>query len=222
MIITFANQKGGVWKTTLCMLFANYLAEKGYNIVVLDVDRQRSILSQRKSDADAFNGQEELYNVEECDIDTYEGANSLMKQAKKIDGIVLLDTPGNVTEDGLIPIFRYSDLIICPYQYERRCLESTGVFIQVIEKLKEKLEDMNPIMFYIPNSIDSRVGTTSEKEIWIETDRIFESFGKVTPMIAYRTSLMRANTYGLTSLQREEVSSAFDYVLKNGISDRKK
>ena len=29
VIVTFANQKGGVGKTTLCVTFANYLVTKG-------------------------------------------------------------------------------------------------------------------------------------------------------------------------------------------------
>ena len=29
VIVTFANQKGGVGKTTLCVTFANYLLTKG-------------------------------------------------------------------------------------------------------------------------------------------------------------------------------------------------
>ena len=33
--IVFANQKGGVGKSTLCILFANYLAAKGRDVVSL-------------------------------------------------------------------------------------------------------------------------------------------------------------------------------------------
>ena len=35
-IISFANQKGGVGKTILCITFANYLAEKGERLLTLD------------------------------------------------------------------------------------------------------------------------------------------------------------------------------------------
>jgi hypothetical protein len=35
-IISFANQKGGVGKTTLCTIFANYLAENRESLLKLD------------------------------------------------------------------------------------------------------------------------------------------------------------------------------------------
>lgn len=44
VIVTFANQKGGVGKTTLCVTFANYLVMKGARVVVIDCDSQHSIL----------------------------------------------------------------------------------------------------------------------------------------------------------------------------------
>ena len=50
VIVTFANQKGGVGKTTLCVTFANYLVTKGARVVVIDCDFQHSIMKCRKSD----------------------------------------------------------------------------------------------------------------------------------------------------------------------------
>ncbi len=215
MIITFANQKGGVGKTTLCLLFANYLSKRGENVLVMDLDRQRSILSKRKADASAFTDQEESYNVEECDIENLDHAQRLMEEAKKIDGYILLDTPGNVTEDGLIPIFKGTDVIVCPFKYEKLCLESTGVFIQVLLKLKDQFSTMNPKMFYVPNHIDTRIGTSEEKELWAETDDVFRQFGYVTPLVAYKSSLMRTNTYTLSMQQEIEVQPCFDYILQH-------
>ena len=50
--ITWANEKGGVGKTTLCTLFANYLSEKKVpDVCVLDCDRQHSIVDKRKFDS---------------------------------------------------------------------------------------------------------------------------------------------------------------------------
>ena len=47
IMITFANQKGGVGKTTLCTMFADYLAAKGESVLVVDFDRQQTIFSKR-------------------------------------------------------------------------------------------------------------------------------------------------------------------------------
>ena len=50
IIITFANQKGGVGKTTLCVTFANYLVKKGLPVIVIDCDSQESLAQRRESD----------------------------------------------------------------------------------------------------------------------------------------------------------------------------
>lgn len=216
MIIAFANQKGGVGKTTLCMLFANYLVKKGANVLVVDVDMQKSIKAQRISDSEAFTEQEEEYNVEVGNIDTLEDATALVNTCKQLDGVVLLDTPGNITEDGLLPIFQNADYIICPYQYERKCLESTGVFMKVIEKLKAMDKSMKSQTFYVPNNIDSRYGKKEEKELWNQTDEIFNRFGLVTPIIPYKASLKRVNTYYLSDAQEMDVKACFDYIIEKG------
>ena len=49
VIVTFANQKGGVGKTTLCVTFANYLVTKGVRVLIVDCDFQHSILKCRRS-----------------------------------------------------------------------------------------------------------------------------------------------------------------------------
>ena len=56
IIITFANQKGGVGKTTLCALFASYLVGKGHSVAVFDTDPQQSIVKKRASDTATYTG----------------------------------------------------------------------------------------------------------------------------------------------------------------------
>ena len=47
-IIIFSNIKGGVGKTTLCALFASYLAEKGCPVIAIDADLQASLYRHRQ------------------------------------------------------------------------------------------------------------------------------------------------------------------------------
>lgn len=214
MVIAFANQKGGVGKTTLCMLFANYLAKKGYNVLVVDVDRQRSLVAQRKSDVAAWEEQQISYNVEGVDCENSAAIKDMMGIVKNMDAVVLIDTPGNVSEDGLIPIFTEADAIICPYLYEDKCLESTGVFIQVLEQLKNNYKNMNPSVIYVANLVDGRVGTQAEKDSWNAADQIFSNFGKVASRIPMKASLRRSNTFTLSKEQEEDVRVSFDSIIE--------
>ena len=62
-IITFANQKGGVGKTTLCTLFANYLVAKGKRTIVIDCDGQQTIFEKRKADHKKYSDFKEPYPI---------------------------------------------------------------------------------------------------------------------------------------------------------------
>ena len=67
MIILFGNQKGGCGKTTNCIQFANYLVEKGKEVLVLDLDFQRSLSDRRKEDIATYDN-EPKYEVIQTDI----------------------------------------------------------------------------------------------------------------------------------------------------------
>lgn len=213
-IVVFANQKGGVGKSTLCILFANYLAYKGMPVCIIDTDLQKTILSQRNKDSEVFLGDDEPYSVQGFDVSDPETMQQLMDSARQVDGFVLMDSPGNVSEDGLVPMFAGADFIVCPYEYEEKTLDSTGVFVGVINKLREHNADMKGELFFVPNRIDARIGTSEENRMWKQTDQIFKKLGHVTPRIASRATLKRINTYELLSTQRDAVSECFDYMLR--------
>ena len=126
--IVFANQKGGVGKSTLCILFANYLAWKGKSVCIIDTDLQKTILMQRQKDTQIYEDWDEPYNVQDFDVTDPETMQQLMDSAAQVDGYVLFDSPGNISEDGLAPLFVDADFIVCPYEYEDKTLDSTGVF----------------------------------------------------------------------------------------------
>ena len=49
-VIVFANQKGGVGKSTLCILLADYLAYWKKDVCIIDTDLQQSATLQREQD----------------------------------------------------------------------------------------------------------------------------------------------------------------------------
>ena len=212
--VVFANQKGGVGKSTLCILFANYLAYKRKPVCIIDTDLQKTIMMQRQKDAQVYEGMEEPYIVQGFDVSEPELMQQLMDSASQVEGYVLFDSPGNVSEDGLVPLFADADYIVCPYEYEDKTLDSTGVFVQVINALKEHNPEMHAQLFFVPNRIDPRIGTTEEQRMWTATTDIFQQIGKVTPMVNSRATLKRINTYELLATQREAVKGAFDFMLK--------
>lgn len=212
-IVVFANQKGGVGKSTLCILFANYLAYKHKPVCIIDTDLQKTISMQRKKDEQMYED-EEPYEVQDFDVTDPDTMQQLMESAKQVDGYVLFDSPGNVSEDGLVPMFTNADFIVCPYEYEDKTLDSTGTFVQVINALRQQNPDMAAKLFFVPNRIDARIGTSEENRMWRQTDQIFKKLGNVTPRIASRATLKRINTYELLATQRDAVSDCFDYMIK--------
>ena len=212
--IVFANQKGGVGKSTLCMLFANYLAWKKQDVCIIDTDLQKTIMMQRKKDREIYDDMEEPYTVQDFDVQDPELMQQLMESASQTEGFVLFDSPGNVSEDGLVPMFTGADFIICPYEYEEKTLDSTGTFIQVINALGQTTPEMTARLFFVPNRIDVRIGTADELRMWKQTDAIFKQLGAVTPRITARASLKRINTFEISASQRDAVKGAFDFMIR--------
>ena len=134
-IVVFANQKGGVGKSTLCLLLANYLNWKRKNVCIIDTDLQQTIAGIRNDDKE-FYGDTEPYAIQGFDISTPEVMQQLMNNSKQLDGYVLMDAPGNMNQDGLIPMFTHADYIICPFRYDKVSLSSTGDFVRALQMIR--------------------------------------------------------------------------------------
>ena len=98
VIVTFANQKGGVGKTTLCVTFANYLLTKGVNVVVIDCDFQHSILKCRRSDIRKFGEQAMPYDVVEREATDRQEMIELIEKLHNDPSIevAVIDSPGSL------------------------------------------------------------------------------------------------------------------------------
>ena len=212
-IIVFANQKGGVGKSTLCMLLADYMAYWNFPVCVIDSDIQSTITEQRKYD-DSVMGDDAPYGVQSFDICEPEVMQQLMDNAAAQAGYVLFDTPGNIKEDGMAVMLANADYIICPYKYQRKTIASTETFVKVVEQLRVLNPAMKAKLFLVPNFVDTRIGTKEEWEYYKQADETLSHYGTITPRVGYRAQMERANTYAAEVSQKHAVYDAFNFIMK--------
>lgn len=132
VIVTFANQKGGVGKTTLCVTFANYLVSKGVRVLVVDCDLQRSIVKCREADIHNYGLATIPYEVEIGSIINRAKVTEMtarLHNDPSID-VVLVDSPGSLAADGLVALFANTDILVIPFHYDAVTVSSTASFLQ--------------------------------------------------------------------------------------------
>jgi len=182
MIIIIGNQKGGAGKSTLTLLLANYLTlAKKCIVTVIDSDYQLS-LSQKYEKAKLLENPE-LYEVIAASMEDFTVMYEVFAENKK--EIILIDLPGKLDDDGLIPIFKSADLVICPFAYDEFSFESTILFSVVLRQINPQV----PIS-YVPNRIKANVKYETQKEV----DEQLRKFGKVAESIPDRVDFQRVNT----------------------------
>ena len=213
-IIVFANQKGGVGKSTLCILLADYLAYWKKDVCIIDTDLQLSATLQREQDKQTF-GEDEPYSIQSFEVSNPKTMLALMENAQSQDGFVLFDAPGTIKDDGLAPMFIYADYIICPYEYEPKSLTSTRTFIKAIYRLRQLNPQMKAQIFFVPNKVDARMGTHEEQELWREMDAEFSQCGIVAPPVGYRAQMKRVNTYYVPLPLKHAVYESFRFIVKS-------
>jgi len=174
MICLFGNQKGGVGKSTLTVLSGNYLSlAKDWPVTIIDMDYQQSI-SQKFEKAKVLEN-EEPYDVLPANLESFPPLIA-----------VLIDLPGKLDDDGLIPVFRSADLVVCPFAYDEFTFESTVLFAVVLKKVNPNVE-----VVFIPNRIKANV----KFEIMSEVNEQLGKFGKITNPIPDRIDFQRITTF---------------------------
>lgn len=213
VIVTFANQKGGVGKTTLCVTFANYLVTKGVRVLIVDCDFQHSILKCRRSDIRKYGTGTVPYDVVEKEATDRDEMTALMEKLHNEPSIevALVDSPGSLKAPGLVPLFVNSDIIVIPFHYDLVTVPSTASFIMFLDRLRQAMAGgMKSRLFMVPNMNDGRVGKRSELVIWDKSRETFSNYGEVTPKLSKRADMERFSTIAALDMQNEIVSPVFD------------
>jgi chromosome partitioning protein len=202
MEIIFANQKGGVGKTSLSILFANYLVTKGKKVIVIEMDIQQSITSTRSREMElSENLPPKPYEVIYTKLSDYP---RIAEKLKSTDINIVIDLPGKMDDPQLVPVLKNGDLVVCPFDYDVRSFISTGTFANVIKKL-----DSTKDIVFIPNRI--KVMNYELKE---EVHNSLKNLGFVTDDISDRAAIKRISTFGITEEQKGIVGKVFDLIIE--------
>ncbi len=200
MKIVIGNQKGGAGKSTLCVLLANYLSLlHKVECLILDLDFQSSIASLWEKDRANFDN-EPLYEVVDLDLDGYEGIENKLND---VDGHIIIDLPGKMDDNELIPIYQSAELVICPFAYDRVSFESTLVFTQIIKHLNSVV----PLIF-IPNRLKAGVRYETKTQV----NEVLSKFGYLCPELPDRIAFQRINTLSIPEDIKTSVSVVFDKI----------
>lgn len=183
MVILIGNQKGGAGKSTITLLFANYLTQvKKLKVTVLDMDYQQSISS--KAEKAKILENEPLYEVVPADLKIFPSLHSSL--TNRAGEIIIIDLPGKMDDDGLLPVFAAADVIICPFAYDEFSVDSTILFAMVLRKINKRA----PFVF-IPN----RIKNTVKYETRSEVEKVLQRFGIIAPGLADRVDFQRISTF---------------------------
>jgi chromosome partitioning protein len=235
-VIVFANQKGGVAKTTTTLNLAVAFAESGYRVLCIDLDPQGNLTMSQGIDPDKV--EKSVYDVLVHDLPISEviaqreidiavssidlaGAEiamsakigrerSLEKALKEVKGnydFVCIDTPPSL---GLLTVnaLTAADKVIVPVQCEY--LSMRGL-VQLQNTLKMIQENLNPnvkIEGILPTMLDSR--TIHAKEA---VEILEENFGELVFKSRIRKAIKfaEAPVRGASVLKYDPQGNAADY-----------
>ena len=192
-IILFSNIKGGVGKTTLCSLFASYLAENGIPVIAIDADLQASLFRHRQRETDADPDVQAPWNVEL--LNTSDG-NNVASVLEKNDR-------------NLEIIYKAADGAVIPMSFDADTVDATGIFIKAFKTISKAQ------LVFIPNRINPAEKRADELHQRASTIEFLGLVGTVVPQVKQCVAVKRYTTlYSMDSKQRDAVENAFNKIME--------
>lgn len=213
-IIVFANQKGGVGKSTLCVSYCNRLAETSRPFVLIDSDPQRTISKMREKDEGENPELMPRYNIYRFSgLDDVDKTVDFMNDARDRDCDVIIDSPGSLSKEGMKVLLMKADIIICPTQFDKGTVLSTIAFIKFVKQTAEELGlEKHPPIVFVVNRYNRNWGRSDELAVWRKTEKTFAEYGEIAPKVAAVADMGRYSTLYITPKQKETVKPFFDFV----------
>ena len=208
-IVIFSNIKGGVGKTTLCALFADYLIEHGFPTFVIDADLQASLFRHQQREKDAAPDAQIPWNVDMLDTSDRKRLMQVMEKLKEVPGVVLIDCPGNLNDRNLAYIYQSADTAIIPISFDADTVDATGIFVKALKSIS------SASLIFVPNRINAAERKSEELRQREQTIGFLGLVGTVTPMVKQSVVVKRYSTlYPLEKSQTELLEPAFSKIIE--------
>lgn len=145
VVIAIGNQKGGVGKSVITSLEANYLNKyhKNLKTVVVDADDlQSSLYTIRERDIQDLDEKEKKNLYRLVKISSNDVQSHIETLQEEYD-IIFLDLPGNLKQPGVITAYYLVDILFIPTQASALDIDSTIKFINLYKEVVDVRKKLN-------------------------------------------------------------------------------
>lgn len=208
MVISFANQKGGVGKSTLCLSLANYFASIGLPVTVIDTDTQKTLVKIRETDMEQHPQEQPPFEIEYAEISKF---MEDVKTRRQEGTNLFVDLPGRY-DRGVHEVIKYSDVVIVPFQYEETVLFTTAMFATYLDIINDRYTNLKRMCIFVPNAVNFSIGRREDKVKWDAWKKAIASKASLSPLIPDRVCMQRRSSLALSNEERECVNSCFEYI----------
>jgi chromosome partitioning protein len=160
-IISFISRKGGTGKTTNAINLATTLHHIGKKVVLVETDTNYTLNTLRKMEVFKTEGKKNSFNILGSQDQQVAEELEVLKQKKDTD-IVIVDSAGKTTDEGIKKLCLISDIVIVPTSLTQNDLLVTYQTITDLAPARELNSKLKILI--LPNRIHSATNLYTVRE----------------------------------------------------------